>query len=55
MVTAGEIISELESTLKKVEFLEVTYPGNDLWSKIQKDLKEIIVSIKSDIRMFGYD
>lgn len=55
MITSGEVLLDLESTLKKVELLQVTFPRNDLWPKINNNLKEIILLIKKDRKLFGYE
>ena len=55
MITTGEIIKDLESTIKKVEFLQVTYPRNELWPTVYEELKKTKILIEKDLKMFGYD
>ena len=55
MITASEITKDLDKVIKKVEFLQVTYPRNELWPTIYERLKDVNLLIKTDIKMFGYD
>ena len=55
MITSSEVLNDLEATLKKVDFLQVTFPKNDLWPKVSNNLKEIILSVKKDKKLFGYE
>ncbi len=55
MITGNEILKELQTIKKKTEFAEVTYPNNDIWSEVNNKLKDIILLLKNDKRMFRYD
>lgn len=55
MITGSEILKDLQDLKKKVEFVEITYPGNDIWPLINKNLNETISLLKRDKKIFGYD
>lgn len=55
MITGNEILKDLQDLKKKVEFVEITYPNNDIWSLINKNLNETISLLKRDKKIFGYD
>ena len=55
MITGSEVLGNLKTIKKKVDFLEITYPGNILWPEVNKQLENIISSINKDLRIFGYD
>lgn len=54
MITGSELLKEINEVKKKAEFVEITYPGNEIWSEVNSKLKEIIQLIKSDKRIFGW-
>lgn len=54
MITGGEVIKDLDNVIKKVEFLRVTFPKNDLWPVIHTELQNILKVIKKDIKLYGY-
>ena len=55
MITGSEILKDLQAIKKKTEFAEITYPNNDIWSKVNNKLKDIILLLKNDTKIFGYD
>jgi hypothetical protein len=55
MITGSEILKDLQTIKKKVEFAEITYPNNDIWIKVNNKLEDIISLLKNDIKLFGYD
>ena len=54
MITGSEILKDLESLKKKSEFVEITYPGNEIWKEVNSKLEEIVQLIKSDKRMYKW-
>jgi hypothetical protein len=54
MITAGEIIKDLEEVKKKVEFAEITYPNNHIWVELNDRLENTILLLKCDMKIFGY-
>lgn len=54
MITAGEIIKDLEEVKKKAEFAEITYPNNHIWVELNDRLENTISLLKNDMRIFGY-
>lgn len=52
MITGNEVLKDLESLKKKAEFVEITYPGNEIWKEVNSKLEELIKIIKSDKRMY---
>ena len=55
MITGTEVLGNLKTIKKKVDFLEITYPGNTLWPEVNKQLESLISTIGKDLKMFGYD
>ena len=55
MITASEIIKDLEKVKKKSEFSEITYPNNNIWPEVINRLEGIILLLKNDTKIFGYD
>ena len=55
MITGNELLKELEEVKKKAEFVEITYSNNDIWSKVNEKLSDVISIIKRDMKMFGYE
>ena len=54
MITGTELLNELESLKKKAEFVEITYPGNEIWSEVNSKLDELIKFIKSDKKLYKW-
>ena len=54
MITGSEVIKDLDDVIKKVEFLRITYPKNDLWPIIHSDLNCILTKIQKDRKIYGY-
>lgn len=54
MITGNEVLKDLESLKKKAEFVEITYPGNEIWREVNSKLEELIKIIKSDKRMYRW-
>jgi hypothetical protein len=54
MITGSEILKDLEAIKKKTEFAEITYSNNDIWSKVNEKLSDVISIIKKDMKVFGY-
>lgn len=54
MITGSEFLKDLESLKHKAEFVEITYPGNEIWPKVNSKLEEIITLIKSDKKLYGW-
>ena len=54
MITGSELLKDLESLKHKAEFIEVTYPGNNIWKDVNSKLSELIEFIKSDKRMYKW-
>jgi len=54
MITGSEILKDLEAIKKKAEFAEITYSNNDIWSKVNEKLSDVISIIKKDMKVFGY-
>ena len=52
MITGNEVLKDLESLKKRAEFVEITYPGNEIWREVNSKLEELIKIIKSDKRMY---
>jgi len=55
MITGGELLNDLKAVKKKAEFVEITYPNNDIWPKVNSKLGEIISLINNDMKIFGYE
>ena len=55
MITGSEILKDLQTIKKKAEFAEITYPNNHIWSTINDKLENIILLLKNDKKIFGYD
>ena len=54
MITGSELLKDLESLKHKAEFIEITYPGNDIWKVVNFRLSELIQIIKSDKQMYRW-
>lgn len=54
MLTGTELLKDFELIKKKAEFVEVTYPGNEIWSEVNSKLRDLIDFIKSDKRMYKW-
>jgi len=54
MITGSEFLKDLEGLKRKAEFVEITYPGNEIWSEVNSKLKDLIDFIKSDKRMYKW-
>ena len=52
MITGTELLNDLESLKHKAEFVEITYPGNDIWKEVNSKLTELIKFIKSNKRIY---
>ena len=55
MITGSEILKDLQIIKKKTEFAEITYPNNNIWPVINDKLENIILLLKNDKKIFGYD
>ena len=55
MITGGELLNDLKAAKKKAEFIEITYPNNDIWPKVNSKLEEIVSLISNDMKIFGYE
>ena len=55
MITGSEILKDLEAIKKKAEFVEITYSNNDIWTKVNEKLSDVISIIKRDMKIFGYE
>ena len=55
MITGTEILGNLKTIKKKIDFLEITYPGNAMWPEVNKQLDSLISLINRDMKIFGYD
>ena len=54
MLTGTELLKDLESIKKKAELVEITYPGNEIWSEVNSKLRDLIDFIKSDKRIYKW-
>ena len=54
MITGTELLNDLEAAKKKAELIEITYPGNEIWSEVNSKLRDLIDFIKSDKRMYKW-
>lgn len=54
MITGNELLKELESLKKRAEFVEITYPGNEIWKEVNSKLNDIIKLIKSDKKIYKW-
>ena len=54
MITGSELLKDLETVKHKAEFVEITYPGNEIWIEVNSKLLEIINIVKSDKRMYKW-
>lgn len=54
MTTGNEVLKDLQAIKKKAEFVEITYPGNEIWSEVNSKLRDLIDFIKSDKRMYKW-
>lgn len=54
MITGSEFLKDLEGLKRKAEFVEITYPGNEIWKEVNSKLNEVIQIIKSDKRMYKW-
>lgn len=54
MITGSELLKDLEEIKKKAEFVEIIYPNNEIWSKVNSKLSDVIKFIKSDKRMYKW-
>ena len=54
MINGAELLSDLKKIKNKAEFIETTYPNNELWSTVNRELENLISLIKKDMKIFGY-
>ena len=54
MITGTELLNDLQEVKKKAEFVEVVYPGNEIWSDVNYKLNEIIKLIKTDKLLYSW-
>ena len=54
MITGSKLLKELEEIKKKAEFVEITYPKNEIWSEVNSKLRDLIDFIKSDKRIYKW-
>ena len=54
MITGSKLLKELEEIKKKAEFIEITYPKNEIWSEVNSKLKDVIQLIKMDKRIYQW-
>lgn len=54
MITGNELLKDLQTLKKKAEFVEITYPGNEIWPEVNSKLKEVLQLIKSDKRIYQW-
>lgn len=54
MITAKEILGDLDSIISKVKWCVDTFPKNEIWSKIHKELTDVSKSLKKDTKMYNY-
>ena len=54
MITGTELLKDLEALKHKAEFVEITYPGNEIWKEINSKLSDIIKIIKSDKKLYQW-
>ena len=54
MITGNEILKDLKSLKKKAEFVEITYPGNEIWPEVNSKLEELIKFINSDKTLYRW-
>ena len=54
MITGNEVIKDLDNVIKKVEFLRITFPKNDLWPVVHTELQNILKVIQKDKNIYGY-
>lgn len=54
MITGSEILKDLQSLKKKSEFVEITYPGNEIWKEVNSKLSELIKLVKSDKKIYRW-
>ena len=54
MITGTELLSDLQEVKKKAEFVEVVYPGNEIWPEVNYKLNEIIKLIKTDKLLYSW-
>lgn len=54
MITGNELLKDLESLKHKAEFVETTYPGNEIWKEVNSKLNEIVKLIKSDKKIYSW-
>jgi hypothetical protein len=54
MITGNELLKDLESLKKKAEFVEITYPGNEIWPIVNSKLTELIKFIKTDKNLYKW-
>lgn len=54
MMTGSEFLKDLEGIKRKAEFVEITYPGNEIWSEVNSKLNDIIKLIKSDKQIYKW-
>jgi len=54
MITGSEFLKDLEGLKRKAEFVEITYPGNELWKEVNSKLHDIIKIIKSDKKIYQW-
>ena len=47
-------LNDLQEVKKKAELVEITYPGNEIWSNVNSRLEEIIKIIKSDKKLYQW-
>lgn len=55
MITGSEILKDLKDVKKKTEFAEIIYSNNDIWPEVNKQLEKVILLLKKDKKIFGYD
>lgn len=54
MITGNELLKDLESLKKKAEFVEIIYPGNEIWSIVNSKLAELIKFVKTDKNLYKW-
>ena len=54
MITGNELLNDLKEIKKKAEFVEVVYPGNEIWPDVNYKINEIIKLIETDKLIYSW-
>ena len=54
MITAKEILDDLDGVISKVKWYVDIFPKNEIWLKIYGDLSNIREALRKDSKIYNY-